>query len=87
MKFGKGKSDVFLRGEAFFGVTKDASRPFVVNANDKRSVEVLGTQFNLQADPDDACVETTLNEGAVRGFNGKQGGRRRPDEQAVYDEG
>ena len=85
--FGKGKRDVFLRGEAFFVVTKDASRPFVVNANDKMSVEVLGTQFNLQAYPDDAFVETTLNEGAVRVFNGKQGVRLRPDEQAVYDEG
>jgi len=87
VKFGKGKRDVFLRGEAFFVVTKDASRPFVVNANDKMSVEVLGTQFNLQAYPDDASVETTLNEGAVRVFNGKQGVRLRPDEQAVYDEG
>ena len=86
VKFGKGKRDVFLRGEAFV-VTKDASRPFVVNANDKMSVEVLGTQFNLQAYPDDAFVETTLNEGAVRVFNGKQGVRLRPDEQAVYDEG
>ena len=87
VKFGKGKRDVFLRGEAFFVVTKDASRPFVVNANDKMSVEVLGTQFNLQAYPDDAFVETTLNEGAVRVINGKQGVRLRPDEQAVYDEG
>ena len=87
VKFGKGKRDVFLRGEAFFVVTKDASRPFVVNANDKMSVEVLGTQFNLQAYPDDAFVETTLNEGAVRVFNGKQGVRLRTDEQAVYDEG
>lgn len=87
VKFGKEKRDVFLRGEAFFVVTKDASRPFVVNANDKMSVEVLGTQFNLQAYPDDAFVETTLNEGAVRVFNGKQGVKLRPDEQAVYDEG
>ena len=87
VKFGKGKRDVFLRGEAFFVVTKDASRPFLVNANDKMSEEVLGTQFNLQAYPDDAFVETTLNEGAVRVFNGKQGVRLRPDEQAVYDEG
>ena len=32
-------------------------------------------------------VETTLNDGAVRVFNGKQGVKLRPDEQAVYDEG
>ena len=58
-----------------------------MNANDKMSVEVLGTQFNLQAYPDDTFVETTLNDGAVRVFNGKQGVKLRPDEQAVYDEG
>ena len=32
-------------------------------------------------------MEPTLNEGAVRVFNGKQGVRLRPDEQAVYDKG
>lgn len=85
VKFGKGKRDVFLRGEAFFVVSKDASRPFVVNANDKMSVEVLGTQFNLQAYPDDNFVETTLNEGSVRVFSGKQRAILRPDEQAVYN--
>lgn len=65
-------------------VTKDASRPFVVNANDKMSVEVLGTQFNLQAYPDDTFVETTLNDGAVRVFNGKQGVKLRPDEPSPF---
>ena len=85
VKFGKGKRDVFLCGEAFFIVSKDTSRPFIVNANNKMSVEVLGTQFNLQAYPDDGFVETTLNEGSVRVYNKEQSVKLRPDEQAVYN--
>lgn len=85
VKFGKGKRDVFLCGEAFFIVSKDTSRPFVVNANNKMSVEVLGTQFNLQAYPGDSFVETTLNEGSVRVYNKEQSVKLRPDEQAVYN--
>lgn len=85
VKFGKGKRDVFLCGEAFFIVSRDTSRPFVVNANNKMSVEVLGTQFNLQAYPGDGFVETTLNEGSVRVYNKEQSVKLRPDEQAVYN--
>ena len=87
VKFGQNERDVFLRGEAFFVVKKDASRPFVVNADNKVSVEVLGTQFNLQAYPDKKIVETTLNEGAVRVYDEKQSVKIRPDQQAVYKDG
>ena len=87
VKFGKNKRDVFLRGEAFFIVRKDASRPFVVNADDKVSVEVLGTQFNLQAYPNKKIVETTLNEGLVRVYDGKQSVKIQPDQQVVYKDG
>ena len=85
VKFGKNERDVFLRGEAFFIVRKDASRPFVVNADDKVSVEVLGTQFNLQAYPDKKIVETTLNEGLVRVYDEKQSVKIQPDQQVVYN--
>lgn len=84
VKFGKSGRDVFLRGEAFFIVKKDASRPFVVNADDKISVEVLGTQFNLQAYPDKKMVEATLNEGLVRVYDKKQSVKIKPDQQVVY---
>lgn len=87
VKFGKNKRDVFLRGEAFFIVRKDASRPFVVNADDKVSVEVLETQFNLQAYPNKKIVETTLNEGLVRVYDGKQSVKIQPDQQVVYKDG
>ena len=85
VKFGKNERDVFLRGEAFFIVKKDVSRPFVVNADNKISVEVLGTQFNLQAYPDKKNVETTLNEGLVRVYDGKQSVKIQPNQQVVYN--
>ena len=85
VKFGKNERDVFLRGEAFFIVRKDASRPFVVNADDKVAVEVLGTQFNLQVYPDKKMVEATLNEGLVRVYDKKQSVKIKPDQQVVYN--
>lgn len=45
------KREVFLEGEAFFEVAKDAKHPFIVHTN-RHSVEVLGTSFNISAYPD-----------------------------------
>ncbi|WP_454760553.1 FecR family protein [Caulobacter segnis] len=52
-----------LRGQAFFQVAKDASRPFVVAAGDKR-VTAIGTAFDVRMDPGKLSV--TLVEGRVR---------------------
>jgi transmembrane sensor len=51
------------RGEAFFSVTKDPHRPFVVEVGNERIVAV-GTQFSVRRDGDDIRVEVT--EGRVR---------------------
>ena len=42
------KREVILRGEAFFDVTKDKNRPFIINTGDV-TVKVLGTSFNIRA--------------------------------------
>lgn len=56
---------VELVGEAYFSVARDAKRPFkVVSAGQK--IEVLGTEFNVSAYPDDQGTKTTLVEGKVR---------------------
>lgn len=52
-----------LRGQAFFQVAKDPSRPFVVAAGDKR-VTAIGTAFDVRMDPGKLSV--TLVEGRVR---------------------
>lgn len=58
------KRKVNLSGEAYFEVTKDKHSPFIVNSKDIYT-EVLGTKFNIRANPDDEWVTTTLLEGSV----------------------
>lgn len=53
-----------LTGEAFFDVTENKEKPFIVNL-DGMHVRVLGTEFNIWADPDSDLIETTLVEGSV----------------------
>lgn len=56
---------VRLVGEAYFEVAKDASRPFIVEANGVRT-RVLGTSFNIQAYADESGVRTALVTGRVQ---------------------
>lgn len=56
---------VYLEGEGYFEVAKDAKHPFRVMVNDME-VEVLGTHFNVNAYPEQKGVTTTLAEGKVR---------------------
>jgi transmembrane sensor len=50
-------------GEAFFSVSDDPGRPFVVDAG-SAVVTVIGTAFNIRRD--DSSSEITVNEGVVR---------------------
>jgi len=58
-----GRYVTLKRGEAFFEVSKDAARPFVVEIADKRVVAV-GTRFSVRRDKDD--VRVYVEEGRVR---------------------
>ncbi|MGC3944088.1 MAG: DUF4974 domain-containing protein [Chryseolinea sp.] len=51
-------------GEAFFDVTKDKSRPFIINARDVM-VKVLGTSFNITAYENDPEVIVAVKTGTV----------------------
>jgi ferric-dicitrate binding protein FerR (iron transport regulator) len=64
-QFGMKQRDVYLTGEAYLKVTKDAARPFHVHT-DQVDVEVLGTTFNVCARPNEQETEVTLLEGAVK---------------------
>jgi len=52
------------RGEAFFEVAKDLSRPFVVGAGNKQVVAV-GTAFSVRRDKDDLRVVVTEGKVAI----------------------
>lgn len=68
IKFNKGfgleNREVWLTGEAFFEVSKDASLPFMVNTN-RMTVRVLGTAFNVKSYNTMEDIETTVLEGKV----------------------
>jgi transmembrane sensor len=74
--------NVELKGEGYFEVAKNASKPFIVKANDVE-VRVLGTHFNISAYSDDANITTTLIEGAVSMNKGKQARLLAPGQQGI----
>jgi len=62
--FDKNERSVFLEGEAFFEVSKDKDRKFLVKTSEL-TVKVFGTKFNVKSYPDESAVETTLVEGSI----------------------
>ncbi len=62
--FGKRKRDVTLKGEAFFEIAPDVSKPFVIDAG-KARVRVVGTSFNVITDNGKAAVEVYVKTGRV----------------------
>ncbi|MGM9476150.1 FecR domain-containing protein [Pedobacter sp. GSP4] len=56
---------VVLDGEAYFEVSKDKDRPFIVKS-EKQEVEVLGTHFNINCYANNPGAKTTLLEGSVK---------------------
>lgn len=85
---GERRHVTLLSGEAFFEVTPDASRPFVVAAGGV-DVTVLGTAFNVALSSDTTAVE--LAHGSVRVAPGQAGGQPgatlTPGETVVVDRG
>jgi transmembrane sensor len=63
-EFGRNNRKVSLRGEAFFDIAPDASRPFIIDAG-KASVRVLGTSFNVMTDNGHNEVEVYVSSGKV----------------------
>ncbi|MBS0032019.1 FecR domain-containing protein [Chitinophaga sp. 22321] len=79
--------EIWLEGEAYFEVAKDAARPFVVHAA-TLNIHALGTAFNVKAYPGEGRCETTLLEGAVEVYLDKTPAHRvrlRPYEKVAYD--
>ncbi len=73
---------VYLEGEAYFEVAKNAAKPFHVEAKGV-DVEVLGTHFNINAYNDEIYSKTTLLEGSVKVKKGNIQKLLVPGQQAV----
>ena len=83
--FSEDKREVELIGEAFFDVTKDPNKRFVVKTTGDERVEVLGTSFNMEAFPGDSILSTTLLEGKVRFVSDTGSVQMNPGEKLVYN--
>jgi transmembrane sensor len=76
---------ISLAGEAFFSVTKNPSKPFVVETGNLK-IKVLGTKFNLKAYPDEHQTVATLEEGKIEiQTDNQQKQQLVPNEQLIYN--
>lgn len=64
-EFGGAVRQVELSGEAFFDVKRNETKPFVIETEAAR-VTVLGTSFNVRANPGDDFIEVFVVSGKVR---------------------
>lgn len=75
---------VVLRGEAYFEVAKNATKPFYVQVNDLQ-VKVTGTHFNVNGYDDENLILTSLVEGGVQVTRNNNTQLLQPGQQAVAD--
>lgn len=62
--------EVTIVGEAYFEVTPNPAKPFIIHAG-QAQVTVLGTSFNVRAYPDADQMEVTVQTGKVQVVNSK----------------
>ncbi len=84
VRFSGKERRVFLKGEAYFEVARNAQKPFVVTTSGGVDVSVLGTKFNVTSYDNDEQVMTTLAEGCVEVGNGQKTVRLQKEEQALF---
>lgn len=82
--FSGNERKVEITGEAYFEVTKDATKKFIVSANGV-TTEVLGTDFNVNTYADENKIKITLLEGSVKVTKGALVGFLQPGQQAQVD--
>jgi transmembrane sensor len=86
--FGSDQRDVKLIGEAFFEIAKDASHPFLVHT-EGLVTKVLGTSFNIKANPGDKNIVVDVKTGKVAVYRennkvSKEEYHLTPNQQAIY---
>ncbi|MHC8950138.1 FecR family protein [Sphingobacterium hungaricum] len=83
VNFESEKREVFVEGQAYFKVSPDKDRPFIVHSK-KQDIQVLGTSFNLVST--DEYAKTTLIEGSVEIHSGGNKYLLKPGQQSVVAE-
>ncbi|WP_343702862.1 FecR domain-containing protein [Chitinophaga sp.] len=75
---------VELEGQGYFEVAQNAAQPFKVMVQGME-VQVLGTHFDVMAYGDEATINTTLLQGAVKVKAGENVRLLQPEQEAVLD--
>ena len=95
--FSSDKREVYLKGEAFFAIQKDSSRPFYVHSQQLR-VQVVGTSFWVRSPEQQPTSEVTVVSGKVRvepaktpgllasWFSKKEGVVLNPNQRVTYEQ-
>lgn len=83
--YGTKSRNVYLKGEAYFKVAKNAKLPFIVHASGI-AVKALGTSFNVTAYDNDNVLSAVLLEGSIRFEQTKTGKARviKPGEKISF---
>lgn len=87
--FNKTNREVYLNGEAYFDVTKNKNKPFLVRTGNL-TLRVLGTSFNVKSYGEENTVETTLIKGAVKVEKVEKNGSisnflLKPNQKAIFN--
>ena len=80
-EFEKDKRSVKLKGEAYFNVSHDAAKPFIIAA-DNIMIEVLGTTFYVNTNNTNGKVEVILTNGRVAVYH-----KDKPNERVILEPG
>jgi len=62
--FNKDLREVTLNGEAYFDVTKNTEKPFIIHTK-KMDIKVIGTVFNVRSYNDEKTAEASLIRGSI----------------------
>ena len=81
-KFGNDKREVYLEGEAFFQITKNPDRPFLVYYN-RLVTKVLGTSFSIHTNLATGHVEIVVKTGKVQVYENEELVKENKQENAV----
>ncbi|MCX6168760.1 MAG: FecR domain-containing protein [Ignavibacteriales bacterium] len=87
--FGKNSREVYLKGEAYFNISHNPSKPFVVHTGNLVTT-VLGTKFNISAFPEEKNIAVSLVSGSVKVSKENSGTVEnivmlQPDQQLLYN--
>jgi ferric-dicitrate binding protein FerR (iron transport regulator) len=89
--FNQAKREVYLKGEAFFNVKRNVTKPFVVHTGDL-TTEVLGTSFRIKHHDKANTIEVAVTTGKVSVYAEKSNHKSErngviltPNQRVVFD--